>query len=77
MARQAGLAAQVERKMLILGQTQDDGEPAPGSVRPLHRADLHIIEPTGTEIWIDVRIHTAHVDHQPIGKDILTVLRQK
>ena len=70
VARQAGLTAQIEQKMLIPGQTQEDGEPAPGSVRPLHRADVHIIEPAGSEIWIDVRIHTAHVD-QPIGRDLL------
>ena len=70
VARQAGLTAQIEQKMLIPGQTQEDGEPAPGSVRPLHRADVHIIEPTGSDIWIDVRIHTAHVE-QPIGRDLL------
>ena len=70
VARQAGLTAQIEQKMLIPGQTQEDGEPAPGSVRPLHRADVHIIEPTGSEIWIDVRIHTAHIE-QPIGRDLL------
>ena len=70
VARQAGLTAQIEQKMLIPGQTQEDGEPAPGSVRPLHRADVHIIEPAGSEIWIDVRIHTAHID-QPIGRDLL------
>ena len=34
VARQAGLPAQVVQKMLIQGQTQDDGEPATGSVRP-------------------------------------------
>ena len=63
-------------EMLIPGQTQEDGEPAPGSVRPLHRADVHIIEPAGTEIWIDVRIHTAHVD-QPISRDLLREEQQK
>ena len=76
VARQAGLTAQIEQKMLIPGQTQEDGEPAPGSVRPLHRADVHIIEPAGTEIWIDVRIHTAHVD-QHIGRDLLREEHQK
>ena len=76
VARQAGLAAQIEQKMLIPGQTQEDGEPAPGSVRPLHRADVHIIEPAGTEIWIDVRIHMAHVD-QPISRDLLREEQQK
>ena len=67
---------QIEQKMLIPGQTQEDGEPAPGSVRPLHRTDVHIIEPAGTELWIDVRIHTAHVD-QPIGRDLLREEHQK
>ena len=76
VARQAGLTAQIEQKMLIPGQTQEDGEPAPGSVRPLHRADVHIIEPAGTEIWIDVRIHTAHVN-QRIGRDLLREEHQK
>ena len=59
VARQAGLTAQVEQNMFVPGQTLDDGQPAPGSVRPIHRADLHIIEPTGSELWLDVRIHTV------------------
>ena len=58
------------RKCSSRAQTQEDSEPAPGSVRPLHRADVHSIEPTGSETWIDVRIHTAHVD-QPIGRNLL------
>ena len=62
--------------MLIPGQTQEDGEPALGSVRPLHKADVHTIEPTGSEIWIDVRMHTAHVD-QPIRREFLKGERQK
>ena len=79
VARQAGFTAQIEQKMLIQGQTQEDGEPAPGRVRPLHRADVHITEPTGAEFWIDVRIHTAHVD-QPIamiGRGLLREEHQK
>ena len=48
-SRPPGLTAQVEQKM-------EAGEPAPGSVRPLRRADVHIIEPSGSEIWIDVPI---------------------
>ena len=59
VARQAGLTVQVEQNMFVPGQTQDDGMPAPGSVRPIHRADLHIIEPTGSELWLDMRIHTV------------------
>ena len=42
--------------MCLQGQI---GEPALGSVRPIHRADLHIIEPSGSELWLDVRIHTV------------------
>ena len=76
VTRQAGLTAQVEQKMLIQGQTQEDGEPASGSVRPLHRADVHIIEPSGSEIWTDARTHTACVD-QPIGRDLLKEEQQK
>ena len=76
VAREAGLTAQIEQNMLIPGQTQEDGEPAPGSVRPLHRADVHIVEPMGSEIWIDVRVHTAHVD-QPIGQELLREEHQK
>ena len=72
----AGLTAQVEQKMLVPGQTQDDGEPALGSVRHLHRADDHIIEPAGSELWLDVRVHTAHVD-QPIARDFLREEQQK
>ena len=60
--------------MLIPGQAQEDGEPAPGSVRLLHRADVHLIDPMGSEI--DVRIHTAHVD-QPIGRELLREEHQK
>ena len=36
-----------------------DGQPAPGSVRPIHRANIHIIEPAGSELWLDVKIHTV------------------
>ena len=35
VARQAGLMAQIEQMMLIEGQTHEDGEPGPGSARPL------------------------------------------
>ena len=48
-----------EQNMYVPGQILDDGEPAPGSVRPIHRADLHIIEPAGSELGLDVRIHTV------------------
>ena len=36
-----------------------DGHPAPGSVRPIHRADVHIIEPQGSELWLDVKFHAV------------------
>ena len=50
LARQAGLTAI---------QIMPDGQPAPGSVRPIHRADVHIIEPQGSEFWLDVRLLTV------------------
>ena len=62
LARQAGLTATTEQAMLIPDQIQEDGQPAPGSVRPIHRADVHIIEPQGSELWLDVRIHTVNID---------------
>ena len=70
VARQAGLTAQIEQTMFVPGQTLDDGRPAPGSVRPIHRADLHIIEPTGSELWLDVRIHTVAPD-LPVTRELL------
>ena len=36
-----------------------DGQPAPGSVRPINKADVHIIEPQGSELWLDVKIHAV------------------
>ena len=62
LARQAGLTATTEQTMLIPDQTQEDGQPAPGSVRPIRRADVHIIEPQGSELWLDVKIHTVNPD---------------
>ena len=59
--------------MLIPDQIQADGQPAPGSVRPIHRADVHIIEPQGHELWLeslDVKVHTVNVDLD-IGKELL------
>ena len=44
--------------------------------RQAGRADVHVIEPEGSEIWIDMRIHTAHVD-QPIGRELLREEQQK
>ena len=70
VARQAGLTAQVEQNMFVPGQTLEDGQPAPGSVRPIHRADLHIIEPSGSELWLDVRIHTV-APNLPVTRELL------
>ena len=70
VARQAGLTAQVEQNVFVPGQTLDDGEPAPGIVRPIHRADLRIIEPEGSELWLDVRIRTV-APGQPIARELL------
>ena len=70
LARQAGLTATTEQAMLIPDQTQPDGQPALGSVRPIHRADVHIIEPQGFELWLDVKIHTVAPDHS-VAKELL------
>ena len=70
LARQAGLTATTEQAMLIPDQIQEDGQPAPGSVRPIHRADVHIIEPQGSELWLDVKIHTVNPD-LPIAEELL------
>ena len=70
LARQAGLTATTEQAMLIPDQLQEDGQPAPGSVRPIHRADVHIIEPQGSELWLDVKIHTVGPD-LTVAKELL------
>ena len=70
LARQAGLTATTEQAMLIPDQIQEDGQPAPGSVRPTHRADVHIIEPQGSELWLDVKIHTVNIDLD-VSKELL------
>ena len=41
-----------------------------GSVRPIHRADVHIIEPQGSELWLDVKTHTVNTDHE-VAKELL------
>ena len=56
--------------MLIPDQIQEDGQPAPGSVRPIHRADVHIIEPQSSELWLDVKIHTVGPD-LTVAKELL------
>ena len=70
LARQAGLTATTEQAMLIPDQIQEDGQPAPGSVGPIHRADVHIIEPQGSELWLDVKIHTVNLDLN-VAKELL------
>ena len=37
---------------------------------PIHRADLHIIEPTASELWLDVRIHTV-APNLPVTRELL------
>ena len=70
LARQADLTATTEQAMLIPDQIQPDGQPAPGSVRPIHGADVRILEPQGAELWLDVKIHTVAPDHS-VAKELL------
>ena len=59
------------KNMFLPGQTQEHGELVLGSVRPLHRADVHnIVEPSGAELWLDVRIHTVN-PNVPIARELL------
>ena len=70
VARQAGFTAQTEQNVWVQGRTLEGGEPAPGSVRPIHRADLHIIEPASSELWLNVRVHTVVVG-LPVARVLL------
>ena len=70
LAWQVGLTATTEQAMLIPDRIMSDGQPAPGSVRPIHRADVHIIKPAGSELWLDVKIHTVTPD-LAIDKELL------
>ena len=70
VACHVGLTAQIEQNMMVQGQALEGGEPAPGSVRPINRADVHIIEPSGSELWLDVRIHTV-APGLPIARELL------
>ena len=70
LAWQAGLTATTQQAVLISDQIMPDGQPAPGSVRPIHRADVHIIEPAGSELCLDVKIHTVAPDIA-IAKELL------
>ena len=36
-----------------------DSQPAAREARAVHTADIHISEPNGTDIWVDVRIGMA------------------
>ena len=56
--------------MLIPDQIMPDGQPAPGSVRPIHRTEVHIIEPQGSELWLDVTIHTG-APELSVAKELL------
>ena len=59
LARQAGLTATTEQAMLIPDHVMPEGQPAPGSIRPIHRADIHFVEPQGSELWLDVKIQPS------------------
>ena len=39
-------------------------------MRPIHRADVHIIEPQGSELWLDVKTRTVNPDHA-VAKELL------
>ena len=62
LARQAGLTGTTEQAMLIPDHDQ--------LVRPIHRADVHIIEPQGSELWLDVKTHTVGPD-LTVAKELL------
>ena len=51
-------------------QIMPDGQAAPGSARPIHRTDVHIIEPQGSKLWLDVKIHTV-APELSIAKELL------
>ena len=70
LARQAGLTAATEQTMFIPDQIMPHGQPAPGSVRPIHRADVHVIEPQGSELWLGVKIHTV-APELSVAKELL------
>ena len=72
LEKQAGLTAATEQTIRIPDQIMPDGQPAPGSVRPIHRADVHIIErPQGSELWLDVKIHTRGPELS-VAKELLS-----
>ena len=52
-----GLQCKLNRTCLCR-TNPDDGQPAPASVRPLQRSDVHVVERSGAERRLDVRIHT-------------------
>ena len=39
-----------------------DSQPAAWEARAVHTADIHISEPNGTDIWVDVRVGMAKPD---------------
>ena len=66
------LDPQVEQNMYIPGYLQGDGLPAPGSVRPIHRADVHIVEPDGEELSLHVGVPAVAPDSDcDSGREIL------
>ena len=42
----------------------------PRAVFVIHRADVHIIEPQGSELWLDVKTHTVAPEHS-VAKELL------
>ena len=53
-----GAIATSEQAMLL----PSDSQPAARETRAVHTADIHIFEPNGTDIWVDVRIGMAKPD---------------
>ena len=56
--------------MLIPDRIMPDGQPTPGSVRPIHCADVHVKKPVGSELWLDVKIHTV-APELSVAKELL------
>ena len=68
--RNLPLTATTEQTTIVPDQIMPDGQSAPGSVRPIHRADVHIIEPQGSELWLDVKIHKVAPEFS-VAKELL------
>ena len=53
-----------------------DSQPAAREARAVHTADIHISEPNGTDIWIDVRIGMAKPDCS-VPKELARMEKEK